>query len=114
MRLRELVFGSNNFRFEKLPERLKDSTQYDIKEPKQYVQFGKLREKVISSKICPEQITETTLRFAFEVIERIIIDFWNELIIAHSPEYEFEVDQYIDNYLQKFKIHTTNRNSDEG
>ena len=41
---------------------------------------------------------------AFEVIEPMSIEFWEEIILLHVPEYDFEIDQHIEEYLIKYEI----------
>ena len=105
LRAIELIHGySSQIAFPRLPEVLRKSTGYTIKNLDIYRQTVHLRTRLFVEEVNSEELVESTLRFAFEAIEPMMIEFWEQIILLHLPEYDFEIDQHIETYLIRYKI----------
>lgn len=104
LRLNELVYGSSRLSFIRLPQELEKISGYSLNKPQVYLEMSHLRSLIFREFLSPENLVKPTLRFAFEVIEPMLIEFWEEIILLHVPEYDFEIDQHIEGYLTKYEI----------
>ncbi len=113
IRLQQLVSGSKGFDFYSLPNELFQSTGYSIKNIEEYNSFGNLKNALVRRSFERDFLVETTLRYAFQVLEPMIMEFWDDLILIHASEYEFETDEYVDRQLTKYGILVKPRFSEE-
>ena len=112
LRAIELIHGySSQIAFPRLPEVLRKSTGYIIKNLDIYRQTAHLRTRLFVEEVNSEELVESTLRFAFEAIEPMMIEFWEQIILLHLPEYDFEIDRHIETYLIRYKINVSDHNS---
>lgn len=112
LRKAELLHGySLELSFPLLPEALKVATDYVIKKPDIYRHVVHLKTRLFTEEVSLEELIEFTLRFAFEVIEPIMIEHWGQIILLHLPEYNFEIDQHIETYLKHYEIEVSSHDS---
>lgn len=104
LRVNELVYGSSRLSFSRLPQELEKTSGYSLNKLQVYLEMTHLRSLVFTEWLSPEKLVKPTLCFAFEVIEPMLIDFWEEIILLHVPEYDFEIDQHIEEYLIRYEI----------
>lgn len=108
----ELLHGySARMAFPRLPEMLRKSTGYTLKNPDVYRQAAHLRTLLFTENISSTQLIECTLRFAFEGIEPMMIECWSQIILLHLPEYEFDIDQHIETFLTHYQIEVSYHDS---
>ncbi|AFZ38282.1 hypothetical protein Sta7437_4849 (plasmid) [Stanieria cyanosphaera PCC 7437] len=112
LRAIELIHGySSQIAFPRLPEVLRKSTGYIIKNLDIYRQTAHLRTRLFGEEVNSQELVEFTLRFAFEAIEPMMIEFWEQIILLHLPEYDFEIDQHIETYLIRYQIDVSDHDS---
>jgi hypothetical protein len=104
----ELVNSSFDFSFLKLPKELMQVTGKSIKNIQAYYEMSRLRNLLFSQGVDTDLLIEPTLRFAFESIEPLMIEDWEQIILLHVPELGFEVDRHIETLLERFNIAPSN------
>lgn len=67
--IKELFEYGKTIMYSDLPERLWAATGYRMKDAKRFLEFGKLRNKIMHFAVPNEEVSVTTLEFAFEVID---------------------------------------------
>jgi len=102
--LQDLFERGRTLSYEELPSILWAATGYRIEKLDQYVAFGNLRNSIIHFTIPDIRLDEITLKFAFEVLEPIIFDFWQESIMRFVDKYEHEMTMYLVDRLTKLGI----------
>ena len=108
----ELLYGySEKMAFPRLPEMLRKHTGYAIERSDIYRQTVHLKTLLFTEDLNLTQLVECTLRFAFETIEPMMVEFWSQIILLHLPEYEFEIDWHIENVLAHYQIELSYDNS---
>lgn len=109
----ELIVGSSSLSFLELPQELRKVAGRSIQNIDAYYKMSDLRKILFSEGIQAQYLIEPTLRFAFESIEPLVIEMWEEIILLHVPELEFEVDRYIGNLLTRYAISVSDHDSYE-
>jgi|GEM_PF-6256366 len=110
----ELLHGySIRMAFPRLPELLRNSTGYILKNPDVYRQAVHLRTRLFTENVNSTQLIECTLSFAFEAIEPLMIECWSQIILLHLPEYDFDIDHHIEKVLAHYEINTSYHDSIE-
>ncbi len=109
----ELIAGSSRLSFLELPQELYRVSGREIQNPDAYYKMSDLRKTLFSEGINPNNLMEPTLKFAFESIEPLMIDMWDDIILLHVSELNFEVDRYIEDLLVRYNISVSDHNSYE-
>ncbi|MGK7944075.1 MAG: hypothetical protein AB4058_06370 [Microcystaceae cyanobacterium] len=108
----ELLHGySARMAFPRLPEMLQKSIGYTLKKLDVYRQTVHLRTLLFTENVSSTQLIESTLRFAFEVIEPMMIECWSQIILLHLPEYNFDIDEHIETLLTRYCIEVSYHDS---
>jgi len=99
--------------FNELPDRLWATTGYRLKEPEQFTEFGRLRNKIMHFAIPEADLSEVCLRFAFEVIDVMLQDFWDDTVVPYSEAYDDVIasEGYLAVRLDVLKIKLTDNTS---
>ena len=98
--IKELFKYGRTLMYSELPEVLWATTGYRIKELDRYQKFGELRNIIVHISADPDCEGSTeTLKFALEVLDYIVQDFWGESLIYYSQEWDDAIIS--DGYLQK-------------
>ena len=104
--IKELFEYGRTLMYSELPEVLWAATGYRIKELDKYQKFGALRNTIVHFAAPDCEASVETLRFAFEVFDPIVRDFWGESFIDYS-EYWDEViisDGYLREQIEQLNI----------
>ncbi len=109
----ELIAGSSRLSFLELPQELYRVSGRIIQNSDAYYKMIDLRTTLFSESINGGDLIEPTLRFAFESIEPLMIDMWEDIILLHVPELNFEVDRCIEALLVRYNISVSEHNSYE-
>jgi len=100
----EFISGSSRLSFLELPQELEKVSGRLIQNSEAYYEMSYLRKTLFSEGLPAIQLIEPLLRFAFESIEPLVIDMWEDIILMHVPELDFEVDAHIGALLVKYNI----------
>jgi hypothetical protein len=82
-----------------LPEILWAATGYRIKDVKRFTDFGKLRNMIMHFAVPDKDNSGETLRFAFEVIDPMLQDFWDDSVIPYAEIWDDVI--VVEGYLQE-------------
>jgi hypothetical protein len=98
--IKELFKYGRTLMYQELPEVLWATTGYRIKELDRYQKFGELRNIIVHFSADPDcEASTETLKFALEVLDYIVQDFWGESLIYYSQEWDYAIIS--DGYLQE-------------
>ncbi len=87
--IKELFKYGRTLIYSELPEVLWATTGYRIKELDRYQKFGDLRNIIVHFSAAPDcEASTETLKFALEVLDYIVQDFWGESLIYYSQEWD--------------------------
>ena len=86
--VRELFEYGKTINYSDLPERLWASTGYRMKDTKKFLDFGRLRNTIMHFAVPKRDTATETLRFAFEVIEPMLQDFWDDSVIPYAEMWD--------------------------
>ena len=87
--IKELFKYGRTLMYSELPEVLWAATGYRIKELDRYLKFGELRNIIVHFSADPDcEASTETLKFALEVLDHIVQDFWGESLIYYSQEWD--------------------------
>ena len=87
--IKELFKYGRTLMYSELPEVLWATTGYRIKELDRYLKFGELRNIIVHFSADPDcEASTETLKFALEVLDHIVQDFWGESLIYYSQEWD--------------------------
>jgi hypothetical protein len=100
----ELFEHGRTVEYEQLPNLLWATTGYRIRHQSAFLNFGRLRNKIVHFAAPKIDYTREVLKFCAEVIEPMVHDFWKESALAASQDWD---DVIIDDgYLaEQFKAH---------
>jgi hypothetical protein len=113
LRLVELVNGSATLSFQELPQELARIAGKSLKNTYAYHEMNHLKYLLFRQEIDAPHLAAPTLRFAFESIEPLLIEDWEQIILFHIPELDFEVDRHIESLLEQFNITPSNLDKSE-
>jgi hypothetical protein len=103
----ELLDEGKTLMYNELPDALWAATGYRIPDLKHFQDFGKTRNKLTHLAIPPAvDLSGETLRFAFQVMQPMINDFWKSDIFEYIGQYDPDAneDGYIFELLENYKI----------
>jgi hypothetical protein len=107
--IKELLNDGQTLMYNELPEVLWATTGQRIPNPKQFSEFGHIRNLIAHFAVPPINLTEKTLQFAFQVMEPMIFAFWNIDIFEYIAQYNQNDEECIHEQLKQFKISYTRR-----
>lgn len=76
-----LLEDARSLDYFELPERLWAATGYRLRAPDAFLDFGRLRNKIVHFAVPDSDLATATQRFCIEVMEPILNDFWEESAI---------------------------------
>jgi hypothetical protein len=89
--------------FSELPGLLWATTGYRINNLERYNSYGSLRNCIMHFGVPDKDLSEETFRFAFEVMEPMIYDFWEEKILDYVPYFDQHIE-YVEEQLERLNI----------
>jgi len=105
--IKELFKYGRTLMYSDLPEVLWATTGYRIKELDRYQKFGDLRNIIVHFSPDPDcEASTETLKFALEVLDYIVQDFWGESLIYYSQEWDEAIisDGYLQEQIDRLNI----------
>ncbi len=105
--IKELFKYGRTLMYPELPEVLWATTGYRIKELDRYQKFGDLRNIIVHISAVPDcEASTETLKFALEVLDYIVQDFWGESLIYYSQEWDDAIisDGYLQEQIDRLNI----------
>lgn len=102
----ELLRMGRTIRYEELPELLWASTGYRLTSSKSFLEFGRLRNQIMHCAVPEGELSESALRFCFEVVEPIVRDFWQESLVSYAEQWDDAIcsDGYLEERLSELGI----------
>lgn len=98
--IKELFKYGRTLIYSELPEVLWAATGYRIKELDRSLKFGELQNIIVHFYAAPDcEASTETLKFALEVLDYVVQDFWGESLIYYSQEWDDAIIS--DGYLQE-------------
>lgn len=109
----DLLTNGKTIQYADLPERLWAATGYRIKDVKRYVDFGKLRNQIVHFAVPSINLSEIVLKFAFEILDPMLEDFWDESIISYVEIFDDVIveDGYLQEQLTQYNITELTKNT---
>jgi hypothetical protein len=104
--IKELFKYGRTLMYSDLPEVLWASTGYRIKHLDRYQEFGALRNIIVHFAAPSCDASTETLKFAFEVLDPMVRDFWGESFIEYSQYWDDVIisDGYLREQLERLNI----------
>ena len=104
--IKELFEHGRTLMYSDLPEVLWAATGYRIKELDKYQKFGDLRNTIVHFAAPDCEASAETLRFALEVFDPIVRDFWGESLIDYSEYWDDSIisDGYLREQIEALNI----------
>lgn len=87
----KLFESGRSYEYEELPERLWAVTGYRFTKKDEFIEFGKLRNKIVHFAVPPMDHSLSTLKFCIEVMEPLINHFWNTSALPYAEEWDEEI-----------------------
>lgn len=95
----ELLNQGRTIRYEDLPEILWAATGYRVAKTKEFLEFGRLRNQIMHFVVPDGELSDATLRYSFEVIEPVVMEFWKESLVDYAEEWDDVI--HSDGYLNE-------------
>lgn len=108
--MNEIYENGRTVSYADLPDLLWASTGYRMKNKKQFLDFGKLRNKIIH--LAPPrslELGEATFRFVFLVVEPMLEAFWGDSLLNYVEEWDDAIisDGYLMEQVDEFRLPLT-------
>lgn len=102
----ELLEHGRTLMYSDLPERLWATTGARMERAAEFVEFGKLRNRIIHLAVPNADVVGATLRFVFEVMDPLVYEFWGESIVPYAEEWDDVVacDGYLGEQLERLGV----------
>jgi hypothetical protein len=101
----QLLEHGRTYEFAELPELLWATTGYRMRNTPAFMQFGRLRNRIVHFTVPRGNLAAQTFHFVFEVIEPMVHDFWKWSVLAHADLWangELEVD--LRRQLRRYRV----------
>jgi len=103
-----LMTEGRTLTYEELPAVLWAATGYRVAKLEQFTDFGRLRNTITHLAVPETDLSGSVYRFAFQVVEPMIRDFWKTDIIACYEDFG-EEEEYVLEQLTRHKIAFTRK-----
>ena len=103
LELQDLFEHGRTLMYSELPDLLWATTGYRVANLERYISYGSLRNCVVHFGIPNSNLSEETYHFAFEVMEPMIYEFWEEYILNYIPYFDQPVE-YVVEKLERLNI----------
>jgi hypothetical protein len=92
--------------YSELPELLWATVGYRLNNTQQYLEFGKIRNSIMHFAVPDKELSDKTLKFAFEIMDPILEEFWGYSIIPYAVDWDDVLvsDGYLQEQLKRLKI----------
>jgi hypothetical protein len=104
IRFEDLIEHGQTIMYSELPERLWATTGYKTDPIALYNDFGKVRNQIIHFAVPSISLSNLTLNFAFQVIEKAINEWWDTSLLEYALDYEDVYYEHIFEILDKLKL----------
>lgn len=114
--LEHLLENGKTHSFSKLPVYVGEVTGYKIVAGQDIIEFGRIRNRIVHAGIATDIcLSDATLRFAFEVLEPLVDDWWDtSLFESMGNYYEGEQWEYTFERLKELGIESIYKLDDNG
>jgi|ERR1041384_2999777 hypothetical protein len=103
MELQDLFEHGRTLMYSELPDLLWAATGYRMSNLERYNSYGSLRNCIVHFSVPERDLSEETYRFAFEVMQPMLNDFWQENILEYIPDFDQPVE-YVEEALDRLNI----------
>lgn len=111
--IRQLLDFGRTVPYRDLPDLLWASTGYRMKTKDQFLEFAKLRNAITHFAVPEGELADETLRYAFEVIDPLVGDFWKESVLPYAEYWDDVIvdEGYLKERLESIGLTISNRES---
>ena len=106
LKFEDLLEHGQTIMYSDLPERLWQTTGYKIEPISLFEEFGKVRNKIVHFAVPNISLSELTLKFTFNIIEKAINKWWDTTILEYAQEYDEQIVKSIFELLKKYDLKT--------
>lgn len=102
----ELFEHGRTVTYSELPERLWSTTGVRLAKAADFIEFGKLRNKIIHFAVPNVDLPSEVLRFVFEIMEPMMDAFWGESVVPYAEEWDEVIasDGYLGEQVSRLGI----------
>lgn len=100
----DLLSSGRSIQFSELAGTLWACTGYRIVDLDRFHDFGATRNAIIHFAVPNVDLAELTLRFAFEVIQPMIGEFWDVQVLEYCDQYDFDMDIHLKEQLDRLGL----------
>ena len=108
--IQQLLEQGKTVGYADLPELLWATTGYQMAEATRFLEFGKLRNAIAHFAVPDSRVEDETIKYAFEVLDPILGDLWNETLIPYAVVWDEEIvaGLYLNECLEELSIRPSN------
>lgn len=100
----DLFSEGRSLEFSELADVLWAVTGYRIPNSDQFREFGKTRNAIIHFAVPNVDLDELTLKFAFQVVQPMVTEFWQESLLEYCGAYDDDMEVYLTERLKSLGI----------
>jgi hypothetical protein len=104
IKFEDLIEHGQTIMYSELPERLWATTGYKIEPIALYNEFGKVRNQIIHFAVPNISLSDITLNFTFQIIEKVINEWWDTTILEYAQDYDDDYCLYVFEQLERLNI----------
>ncbi len=106
IKFEDLIEHGQTILYSELPERLWATTGYKIEPIALYNEFGKIRNQIIHFAVPKISLSDITINFTFQIIDKAINDWWDTTILEYAQDYDKNYCTYAFEQLKRLNIKT--------
>jgi|GEM_PF-489351 len=104
IKFEDLIEHGQTIMYSELPERLWQTTGYNIKPIELFNEFGKVRNQIIHFAVPERSLSDLTYRFTFDIVEKAINEWLDKTILEYACEFDPNYFSKAVEDLRKLKI----------
>ncbi|HNW97616.1 MAG TPA: hypothetical protein PKK00_04290 [Bacteroidales bacterium] len=104
IKFEDLLEHGQTIMYSELPDRLWATTGYKITPINLFNEFGKIRNQIIHFAVPEIPLSDLTLNFTFQIIEKAINEWWGTTILEYAQEYDEDYCEYVFEELKRLNI----------
>ncbi len=114
IKVNDLLEYGQTIMYSELPHRLWAATGYKIADLKMYNEFGKIRNQIIHFSVPEISLSDLTLKYTFQVVEKAVNEWWDTTILEYASDYDEAYCESVFEQLARLNIPINYRLSEDG
>ncbi len=102
--IENLLEHGQTIMYSELPHRLWAATGYKLPDLKLYESFGKIRNQIIHFSIPSISLSDQTLNYTYQLVEKSVNEWWDTTILEYASGYDDCYCEYVFEQLKRLKI----------